>query len=133
MTFISALSLQRRRLSPTNMEDGKMAVGTKRRRVQETYEVAIQINGATKEHHQPALEGVVVVLNPKFSKKEVASSLSKKNILAMAVTCKFQKDQCVSYEKNMKTCSGALRFIMQWELWGNETTSKCVNHFHSRK
>ena len=76
-----------------------MAVGTKRRRVQETYEAAIQINGATKEHHQPALEGVVVALNPKFSKKEVASTLSKKNILAMAVTCKFQKDQCVSYEK----------------------------------
>lgn len=74
MTFISALSLQRRRLSPTNMEDGKMAVGTKRRRVQETYEAAIQINGATKEHHQPALEGVVVALNPKFSKKEVAST-----------------------------------------------------------
>ena len=64
--------------------------------MQETYEAAIQINGATKENHQPALEGIVEVLNTKFSKKEVASTLSKKNILAKTVTCNFHKDQCVS-------------------------------------
>ena len=96
-TFISALSLQRRRHSATNVEDGKMSVRTKRRRVQETYEAAIQINGATKENHQPALEGIVEVLNTKFS--NLASTLSKKNILAKTVTCNFHKDQCVSYEK----------------------------------
>ncbi|XP_044179897.1 uncharacterized protein LOC122961302 isoform X1 [Acropora millepora] len=76
-TFISALSLQRRRSSPTNMEDGAMPVRTKRRRVQETYEAAIKINGATEENRQPALDGILEVLNTKFSKKEVASTLSE--------------------------------------------------------
>ena len=47
-TFLPALSLERRRHSPTSMEDGEMSVRTKRRRVQETYEAAIEINGATK-------------------------------------------------------------------------------------
>ena len=99
-TFISALPLQRRRSSPTNMEDGGMPVRTKRRRVQETYEAAININGATKENHQPALDGIVEVLNAKFSKKEVASTLSKKQILAKTVTCNFHKDQCFRFETN---------------------------------
>ena len=99
-TFISALSLQRRRSSPTNMEDGAMPVRTKRRRVQETYEAAIKINGATEENRQPALDGILEVLNTKFSKKEVASTLSKKKILAKSVTGNFHKDQCHSYETN---------------------------------
>lgn len=38
--------------------------------MQETYEAAIEINGATKENHQPALEGIVEALNTKFSKKK---------------------------------------------------------------
>ncbi|XP_044179898.1 uncharacterized protein LOC122961302 isoform X2 [Acropora millepora] len=90
-TFISALSLQRRRSSPTNMEDGAMPVRTKRRRVQETYEAAIKINGATEENRQPALDGILEVLNTKFSKKEVASTL-KKSKLSNAVTefCKVK-------------------------------------------
>jgi len=99
-TFISALSLERRKRSPTNAEDGEMAIRTKRRHVQETFEAAIEINGATKENNQPALEGMVEVLNTKFLKKEVASTLSKKTNLAKAVTCNFHKDQCLSYEKN---------------------------------
>jgi len=77
-----------------------MAIRTKRQRVQETFEAAIEINGATKENNQPALERMVEVLNTKFLKKEVASTLSKKTNLAKAVTCNFHKDQCLSYEKN---------------------------------
>ena len=133
-TFISTLSLQRRRSPPTNMEDGAMPVRTKRSRVQETYEAAIKINGATEENRQPALDGILEVLNTKFSKKEVVSTLSKKKILAKSVTCNFHKDQCHSYETNEENMLRSIDvYYGMGGLGKRKNTLKYVNHFHSRK
>ena len=97
--FVSDLSLGRRRKSPTNMENGEMSIRTKRRRVQETFQAAIEINGGTKENHHPALDGMVETLDTKFSKKVVASAICKKPALAKTVASKFHSDQCAAYEK----------------------------------
>ena len=96
--FVSDLSLGRRRKSPTSMENGEMSIRTKRRRVQETLQPAIEINGGTKENHRPALDGIVETLDTKFSRKIVASAICKKPALAKTVTSKFHGDQCVAYE-----------------------------------
>lgn len=76
-----------------------MSIRTKRRRVQETFQAAIEINGGTKENHHPALDGMVETLDTKFSKKVVASAICKKPALAKTVASKFHSDQCAAYEK----------------------------------
>lgn len=70
--------------------------------MQETFQAAIEINGATKENLQPAIVGIVETLSSKFSKGEVISAVSKKKKLVKHITTMFHKDNCTEYEKSQE-------------------------------
>ena len=62
--FLSALSITRRRKLPTSISNDRiLSARTKKRRVEEIFQAALEIIGASTENPQPVVVGSVETLN----------------------------------------------------------------------
>jgi hypothetical protein len=94
--ILSDLSISRRRKLPTSIQ---IPARTKIRRVQETFQAALEINGGAKENPDPALVGMIEMLSSKSSRNAVVSAVCDKEVLVNHITSTFHGRSCAEYEK----------------------------------
>ena len=72
----------------------------KKRRLNETFQAALEISGGTESNPQPAINSLVEILCSKFPKGAVASAVCDRKLLAEHITSTVHGTSCTEYENS---------------------------------